>query len=591
MDLRTGEFTYDNTVMCLPGVGISYEFALRYRSRVISDGPLGAGWRGSYDRSIELRPDGTAVYHDENFGTHEFAPSGTGYAYLESYRARLSRTSTGFHLSFDDLTGMEFTLSGALTSVHDASGNALRFSQDSSGRTVSATDTVGRTIAYSYTASGQLALLASSDGRRVAFEYSDGEYGDLARVRMGRGESERVISFGYAPGTPSIELAHNLATLTDPAGNIYVENTYDADDRVVSQRYGTGTIAYEYSLGDIHADDSPMANGTGEVVGHYVSLNRATDRRGMIVEHAYDRFGHLTERRVYATGAETRVTSYAYDATHRLVAETLPQGGGTKYAYDARGNRVETRQKADMALPDDDVVDIVERREYDSENDRLTRRIAPDGTVTEYVYDSRLRLVETVMRGVRLDASSATGSDLQTTYEYDDLGQLTRTVDPSGRATSVAYEDGRPVSVTRHGSGASIVETYAYDAYGNIESVTDATGRTRSMTYDEYDRLVSATSAEGVVRSLAYDANGNITLESLSQSGTLASRRTRAYDGLDLPVTATESVSADVAAATATTYDDGGNVSAVTMPDGTVRHYEYDESGRPVRVSVEPAST
>jgi YD repeat-containing protein len=215
-----------------------------------------------------------------------------------------------------------------------------------------------------------------------------------------------MLGFGYTQNS-SGALAHDLARLTDAAGHVYVENSYDSDDRVVSQRYGTGTISYEYTLGDVHADDTPESIGTGAVIGRYVAINRSTDRRGNIVEHAYDRFGNLLERRVSGTGSSTPiVTRYAYDAEHRLISETRPSGAGVKYSYDARGNRIETRLKADMSTADDDALDLVDRRQYDQTNDRPIRRIAPDGTVTDYAYDSRLRLVETIARAVRLGTGS-----------------------------------------------------------------------------------------------------------------------------------------------------------------------------------------
>lgn len=146
------------------------------------------------------------------------------------------------------------------------------------------------------------------------------------------------MRYDYSPDTSSPLLSHNLAKLTDASGRVYVDNTYDADDRVVSQIYGTGTISYAYTLGNIHADDTPSGVGSGETIGYYVASNLGTNRRGMEVEHVYDRHGNMTSRIVHdPTGpSHPRVTLYAYDAEHRLTSEARPLDGGTTYAYDAR---------------------------------------------------------------------------------------------------------------------------------------------------------------------------------------------------------------------------------------------------------------
>jgi YD repeat-containing protein len=175
VDLRTGEFTYENTLMRLPGIGLPYTLSISYRSRIEREGILGHGWSASHEQRVEERPDGTAVYYDERFGMHEFARTGTGvYEYSPSYRARLAKTATGFDLSFDDRTGMSFTLSGALASIRDANNNTITFARDPAGRISAATDTLGHVIDYAYTASGRLASVTASGVSAVAFEYSDG---------------------------------------------------------------------------------------------------------------------------------------------------------------------------------------------------------------------------------------------------------------------------------------------------------------------------------------------------------------------------------------------------------------------------------
>jgi hypothetical protein len=79
------------------------------------------------------------------------------------------------------------------------------------------------------------------------------------------------VSFAYTSTGDNIS-AHNLTKLVDAAGQTYVQNVY-ADDRVVSQTYGDGTLAYTYSIDD----------ETGRV-----KTTSVTDKEGNKSEYTYD---------------------------------------------------------------------------------------------------------------------------------------------------------------------------------------------------------------------------------------------------------------------------------------------------------------
>lgn len=186
----------------------------------------------------------------------------------------------------------------------DANGNALAFGYNDSNELVTVTDSLGRIVSYEY-ASHRLAHVTDSLGRSVEIAYygsgdTDGVIYDLRSftLRYGSGsEDTKTISFTYDTATdPS--LAHNIRTMTDSRGQVYVSNTYNTDDRIIAQTYGSGSGSYEYVLGDIHTDDTDTTVGSGEVVGHFVTMNRATNRRGIVTEYTYDRYGSMLSRSV-----------------------------------------------------------------------------------------------------------------------------------------------------------------------------------------------------------------------------------------------------------------------------------------------------
>lgn len=76
-------------------------------------------------------------------------------------------------------------------------------------------------------------------------------------------------------------MKHNLVKLIDAAGNTYVENTYDANDRVLTQIYGNGTLSYSYQTD---------AN-TGKII-----QNTVTDREGNTTVYSYDENGNTLSR-------------------------------------------------------------------------------------------------------------------------------------------------------------------------------------------------------------------------------------------------------------------------------------------------------
>jgi hypothetical protein len=56
----------------------------------------------------------------------------------------------------------------------------------------------------------------------------------------------KTIRFEYTTGTDE-DSAYNMTKLIDANGQTYVANTYDGNDRVATQQYGTGTITYAYT--------------------------------------------------------------------------------------------------------------------------------------------------------------------------------------------------------------------------------------------------------------------------------------------------------------------------------------------------------
>jgi YD repeat-containing protein len=162
---------------------------------------------------------------------------------------------------FDD--GMEYVFDShhkvaRITNKYDQS---LSFAYSNSGALTTVTDTLGRTITYNYDDTDHLTSVAESGGKSVLLSYygsgdTDGGLHDLRGIDIKNGNETKTIRFTYFTNTGDSNLDHNLSKLIDSNEQIYVENIYDANDRVLSQKYGDHIGSYNYTIADIHEDDT-----------------------------------------------------------------------------------------------------------------------------------------------------------------------------------------------------------------------------------------------------------------------------------------------------------------------------------------------
>ena len=232
-------------------------------------------------------------------------------------------------------------------------------------------------------------------------------------------------------------------------------------------------------------------------------------------------------------------TSYTYDTQHRLSTETEPAFNGavitTTYGYDGSSWDVAsiTRQSGAQPLPGDvtydwqdgDLVEMVEdggnglilTTSYEpTAKHQVLTETAPDGTVTKYEYDSYGNRTATVANYV--PGESATPSrNVRTEYAYDQssrdgrAGLVTSETDPLGRVTTYDYDAlGRLTRTIRNVDGGS--------------SASDANLTSRTL-YDELGFVEATIDERGTVTRLVTDRHGRVTtrIEHCTDSGTTPS--------------------------------------------------------------------
>ena len=242
-------------------------------------------------------------------------------------------------------------------------------------------------------------------------------------------------------------------------------------------------------------------------------MESETDGEGNVTRYGYDRTGNLVKKE-YADGSVEEITYTPlgqlsvikgeegetlclYDDGGRLISVQEPNGDTVRYTYDEYGNRLS------MTYPDGKTAKYF----YDDMN-RLIKVKGADNRVTKYEYDELGRRVLT--KGPKVDTS----------YEYDNVGNLVAQTSTGAYDVSLAYtydKAGRITNEIRTENGTTLENSYIYDAIGQLKQWNDehysydAVGNMLTKgnikyTYNAGNQLVS----DGV-DTYTYDRNGNLT--------------------------------------------------------------------------------
>ncbi len=511
------------------------------------------------------------------------------------------------------------------TAYTDGSEPAVGGGTTPAGLVKTKTDARGNDWSYRYTAAGDLAEQTNPEGMVTKLEYdvlgrlsasiriSDAFPGG-ARTTFsydGRGR----ITTSTAPG-----VKNELSDVTHTAQTRY---TYDADGRTLTQTLADLTggdpdrvTTYTY---DAHGRQETVTDPEGGVVRQVWNergwMSAVTDPRGTVIESGYSKRGELTSRTLKGwTGSPVNpqpaqdvvLESHAYDPGGRLTASVDAMGRKTTTVY-WMDNRLKEQIADDAKLNGSTTPrDVVMRAdEYDPAGNLIEQMTGNGITINVFEYDEASRLVSQTLDPGGLARTTA--------YVYDPNGNVTRatrTAVGTARAetTTFAYNElNQPTRETIENGDQDIVSSIGYDERGLVTSITDPRGHsdgaiaadfTTTMRYDALDQLVETTAPEvqvdkdgtaGSVRPatlIGYDtlggkthqrdAEGRTTISIFDRAGRLLSTKAPAY---------TPPGGAEIVPVIKRAYNAAGLLVSTTDPRGYVTSLEYDQLGRPVRVT------
>jgi RHS repeat-associated protein len=532
----------------------------------------------------------------------------------------------------------EYTLDGLMTAKIEPEANGFEHEFDSSGRLTDATD---------------------DEGGRWQFARYVQENGDiLYRKLTGEGNLTSYLDHTYSTGAYA-------STIIDPTGAETLF-TQSADGLTTTKTLSCGMdLIFEYGIDseykfkyvkemhqstpsalekttlrnktyeDTDADDIPdlitetvTVNGKTTTLSHDIFQSRKTvtspEDRTMTVLYDPDTllttsvtipglhettYGYDARGRLTSTSANTRATTFAYNAQGFLCSITDPEDQTTTYIYDAVGRMTainrsdntivgfEYDQNGNMTLltnPSDidhgfgyNLVNLKGAYQtplsgsysyiYDKDR-RLIRTNFPSGNQINNVYDMT-RLVQIQTPGGNIDLSYLCGTK---------PGSITNGTD------TIIYEyDGKLVTSETLTGTLSQSLVYSYNHAFNVQDFGYA-GDTHAYTYDN-DGLLTGAGAFSIARNpgnglpaaitggsldltRSFNGYGEVEDQAFSISGTTLTSWNLTRDNAGRITARTETVEG-VTYDYGYTYDAMGRLLTVTRDGALVEDYEYDPVG------------
>lgn len=322
------------------------------------------------------------------------------------------------------------------------------------------------------------------------------------------------------------------------------------------------------ALGDRNGNPTWLVrDDTGRLVG-------VVDARGRVLLSLHYTGALLTEVKDHpitgmALDLPARSVRYAYDERNRLVQVTDVLGHITKYAYNV-SNRLTQ------------ITDAQGRSESIAyTGDTVSRHTAADGAVTDYSFD-----YDDVNKQF---ISRVTGPQTEAGRRIEDLthnraGKPVRQIVNGRTDLEVAHDTGARAEIRTNARGFRT--RLVSNEFDQIVRIEHPDGAVEQMAYSPLHlQQTEATDALGVRTVFEHDARGNLVRK--TEAAGLPEQRVTSYQvnakGQSERITRVGRTEANGTVTPDATWqivwDERGQISQTTDPEGHVRRYEYDRIG------------
>ncbi|WP_055936360.1 LysM peptidoglycan-binding domain-containing protein [Duganella sp. Root336D2] len=454
--------------------------------------------------------------------------------------------------------------------------NGLTGTVNTAGSTITRTDGDGSITVFTY------------DAARAAYVSTDG------------GGAYQTLVFNSATNRWTWQADHNdqlgiyeiydgvtglIESKADHRYGVSFTYTYDSNQQLAKVRDARGDETYfDYLNGNVSKIRTVLAGTTGDfsrVSYQYDTSNRlASVITDLTPENQAD--------------AKTYTVSYTYLGTSSQV-ETVTQSDGTRltFAYVLHDGKNKVASVTDA---------LGRKTSFDYSVGGKTTVTDHLGYKTAYAYDAKGQLVS-------ITAPAVAGVSQITQFEYDASGNVSRTIDARGLATSYGYDANGNRILERDATGATVTRVYSSSnkllsetRYTDIDP--DGAGSlmpTQKMitryVYDSYNLLRFVVSPEGRVQEYRYDAQLQRTVELAYIGANLADTSPESAYTFDAMLAWSQTTPVKTAAASRIdyAYDVRGMVTQTTShaatvgaadaapatgPDTAIVRHVYDQAGQ-----------
>ncbi len=444
----------------------------------------------SYDRRGLLTSETLPIVAIRADGTTE----ATSVTNIYAYDSRGNRTQMveASGLTEQRTTTYAYDLADRLVST---SGDAVQATSSA----ISGTASVTPTTSYVYDLRGNVIQTTAPNGAKT-FSW----YDKLDRVVEQVSPLGTVTTFIYDANGNVTEKRVYATLITPPA---------DASGSAPSASGTYRSTQYTYdALNRVTQVKTPSI----EVASYTTSLGVTT--QDLITATQYDAMGNV----VKVTDANGNVTWSYYDKLGRKTTQIDALNYRTDWTYDADGNVLSEKRYANAGTTPTGVTTPPSAPTADATNDRTTT----------FTYDKMGRRLTETRANVVVHNAASPGTTVTVnstvTYTYNALGEVATKTEAAGDATAYAYDSSGRMTSETHASftgyttsgshSVTPVTSYSYDGLNDLvrtvqtgDSAASAADRVTQYAYGAGGRLASVTDAEAFVHTYRYDAAGRVT--------------------------------------------------------------------------------
>lgn len=405
-----------------------------------------------------------------------------------------------------------------MQSITDRAGLTQTLAYDPNGHLISVTDATGRQLTFTYDTSSRIATMTDPAGGLYTYTYDASN--NLSAVTYPDGKAKTYL-YNEPANTSGANLPNALTGIVDENGNRYATYSYDTSGRAISTGHANGADLYTLAY-DTNSTVVTDPLGTARTYNFTTVL-------GVVKSTGVNQPG--------GSGCAAAGSNMTYDANGNVASRTDFNGVVTTYTYDLTRN-LETSRTEASGTPQARTISTVWDATF-----RLPTQITEPGRVTNYVYDSHGNATQQSVQ------DTATGATRPRTTAY-----LYSSSVPGAILSQVIYgarTDVADQTRTTYYDPAAACSGAAAGCRGQIQSVTNALGQITSITsYDANGRPLSLTDPNGLTTTLSYTPRGWLTSKTVGS-------QTTGYS-----------------------YDNVGQLTQISTPDGQLITYTYDPAHR-----------